>query len=277
MIYTAILIEPRQHKALPFVLENFLTNLSEDWSFIIFHGVKNLKFIIDIINHKLSKHMHRIKLINLNVDNLTINSYNNLLKYSKNFYNCIPTETFIIFQTDSILIKKYKNLINDFLHYDYVGAPWNHFPLNNNESVGNGGLSLRKKSKMIEIMEKQGKNNLPEDVYFSCCDLVTVHKPSFNDAMFFSTEEIFSEMSFGCHKPWNNSNQILLYEMYDEVKQLYSYNDISPPLSAVIPVLPPPVAPPVPPPVPPPKSIPPPKPVRPQLKSLFTKSKFMYK
>jgi hypothetical protein len=281
MLYTAIIIEPRQHKALPFVLENFLNNLSEDWSFIIFHGINNLEFIIDIINDKLSKHIHRIKLMNLNVNNLTINNYNNLLKYNKNFYHCIPTETFLIFQTDTILIKKYNHLINDFLHYDYVGAPWNHFPLNNNERVGNGGLSLRKKSKMIEIMEKQGKSDYPEDVYFSCYDSIAIHKPSVNDAMFFSIEEIFSEMSFGCHKPWKNSNQLFLYETYDEVKQLYNYNDIPIPLPNPEPAIPPPkpkplvVAPVIPPPkpelapaIPPPKpkplviapAIPPPKP-----------------
>ena len=227
MLYTAIIIEPRKHKALPFVLETFLNNLSKDWSFIIFHGTKNLEFIIDIINDKLTEHMHRIKLINLNVDNLTINDYNNLLKYDKNFYDCIPTEIFLIFQTDSIIFEKYNHFINNYLHYDYVGAP---FFFNNNYNVGNGGLSLRKKSKMIEIMKKQGKNNYPEDVYFSCCESVAIHKPSVNDAKFFSIEEIFNEMSFGCHQPWkNSSNRFFLYDTYDEIKQLYSYNDILPP------------------------------------------------
>jgi hypothetical protein len=263
MLYTAIIIEPRQHKALPFVLENFLNNLSEDWSFIIFHGTTNLNFIIDIINDKLSSHLHRIKLINLNVKNLTINAYNNLLKYNKSFYDYIPTETFLIFQTDSIIFKQYKHFINNYLTYDYAGAP---FYFNKHKSVGNGGLSLRKKSKMIEIMSKEGKNNHPEDVYFSCCESVSIHKPSINDAMLFSVEEIFSEMSFGCHKPWININELYLYEKYDEVRQLYSYNDILPPKPIVIP------APAAPPPPPPPKPIvvpasalppppPPPKPI----------------
>ena len=109
MLYTAIIVEPRKHKALPFVLENYLTNLSEDWSFIIFHGKKNLEFIINIINDKLNKHIHRIRLMNLDVDNLTINDYNNLLKYNKHFYDSIPTEIFLVFQTDSISIKKYSS------------------------------------------------------------------------------------------------------------------------------------------------------------------------
>ena len=112
----------------------------------------------------------RIKLINLGIDNLTLNDYNNLLKSSK-FYNFIPTETFMIFQTDSMILPKYKHYINYFLNYDYVGAPWN------NKLVGNGGLSIRKKSKMLEIINIENKKkrfylmdknkNINEDGFFS--------------------------------------------------------------------------------------------------------------
>ena len=240
MLYTAVIVEPRKHKALPYVLENFLNNLSDDWSFIIFHGNLNLEFITKIINVELSNHRHRISLKKVNIDNLTTNEYSNLLKYNKDFYNCIPTEIFLIFQTDSIIFEKNKNIINYFLHYDYVGAPWSRAPYNKNECVGNGGLSIRKKSKMLEIMDKQGKNEYPEDVYFSCYESILIHKPSSNDASFFSIEEVFSEVSFGCHKPWcvcdSNQpwslydNQILLYNTFEEVKQLYKYNDIPPPV-----------------------------------------------
>lgn len=66
-----------------------------------------------------------------------------------NLYENIPTETFLIFQTDTLINPKYKDLIYEFIDYDYVGAPWI-----SNGDVGNGGLSLRKKSKMIEIIKK---------------------------------------------------------------------------------------------------------------------------
>jgi|LakMenEpi03Aug12_release.lakeMendotaPanAssembly.Ray.scaffolds.fasta_scaffold78403_2 hypothetical protein len=244
MLYTAVIVEPRKHKALPYVLENFLNNLSEDWSFIIFHGNLNLEFINNIITKKLSIHKHRIRLINLNVNNLTVEGYNKLFKYCKKFYNYIPTETFLVFQTDSIIFEKHKHLINNFLNYDYVGAPWNHVidGKDKNECVGNGGLSLRKKSKMLEIMEKQGKNKYPEDIYFSCYDSVLIHKPKLDEASLFSVEEIFSEISFGCHRPWCNFDinkcdydfirkKFILYNMYNEVKELYKYNNIPPPVN----------------------------------------------
>ena len=262
MLYTAIIVEPRKHKALQYVLNNFLSNLSNDWSFIVFHGNNNLEFINNIITKKLSIHKHRITLINLNVDNLTIDGYNKLFKYDKDFYNHIPTETFLVFQTDAIIFEKYKHLINNFLHYDYVGAPWNHVidGKDKNECVGNGGLSLRQKSKMIEIMEKQGKNEYPEDVYFSCYDSVLMNKPKLDDALLFSVEEIFNEMSFGCHRPWGDSNdkKFLLYNTYEEVKELYKHNDIPPPVKPSSPK-------------PPPK---PPKPIISTKKKLKKKCKF---
>jgi hypothetical protein len=85
---------------------------------------------------------------------------------------------------------------------------------------------------MIEIMEKQGKNDYPEDVYFSCYNSVFINKPKLDRALFFSVEETFSKISFGCHRPWCdfNDKRFLLYHMYKEVKELYKHNDIPPPL-----------------------------------------------
>jgi hypothetical protein len=64
-------------------------------------------------------------MLNLNVDNLTIPDYNNLFINNYDFYDYIPTEIFLVFQTDTMINTQYKHLINDFLEYDYVGAPWN--------------------------------------------------------------------------------------------------------------------------------------------------------
>jgi hypothetical protein len=194
--YTAIIIEPREHRALEFVLNNFLENLSEQWDIIIFHGNKNINFINNLLNTTLVDYKNKVKLINLKVDNLTIEDYNNLL-VSKDFYNYIPTEVFLIFQTDTLICNNYKDLIDDFIEYDYSGAPWKA------NIVGNGGLSLRRKSKMLEIIGSCIYKNEPEDVYFSNgCNNIIINKPNVKDAEKFSVEAIYSDISFGVHKPW---------------------------------------------------------------------------
>lgn len=199
-MYTAIIVEPRRHKALSFVLNNILTNLSDDWNVVVCHGTQNEKYVNDIINNDLSSYKHRITLQNLGVDNLNSAGYNYLMA-TKQFHDYIPTEMFLVFQTDSIIIPKYSHLINSFLQYDYVGAPWAHVNSNLTRQVGNGGFSLRRKSKMLEIIEKVPYPGINEDVYFSLAP-VDMKKPSWDEAKLFSVEEVYSPVSFGCHAPF---------------------------------------------------------------------------
>ena len=221
--YTAIIVEPRKHASFSFVLENFLKILSSEWNIIIFHGRLNNEYVNNIILNKLDHYKDRISTINLNVENLKPSEYSFLFKQNF-FYNKIPTETFLVFQTDTIIFEKNKELINIFLKYDYVGAPWGSSVKGINNFVGNGGLSLRKKSKMLEIIKNDiDKYNLPEDVYFSCTDKVKLFKPSKEEAKLFSVEYLFSGVTFGTHQPWiiKKSNPEF-YTLYPEVKILES-------------------------------------------------------
>uniref|UniRef100_A0A6C0L930 DUF5672 domain-containing protein n=1 Tax=viral metagenome TaxID=1070528 RepID=A0A6C0L930_9ZZZZ len=157
------------------------------------YGNKNKQFIMDIIDNDLSEYKERINTKNLNVDNLTIADYNDLLT-SKEFYDNIPSEIFLIFQTDSVICGENNELIDDFLKYDYVGAPWK-------DAVGNGGFSLRRKSKTLEIISKCKRGSENEDVYFAN-PCVSNFKPSMEKAKTFSVEAYYSDKSFGVHKPW---------------------------------------------------------------------------
>jgi hypothetical protein len=161
----------------------------------------------------------------LNEENLTIDKYNKLLK-SASFYDFIHTETFLIFQTDSMIFSKNKDKIYDFLQYDYVGAPWQwswcYLVKNCN---GNGGFSLRKKSKMLDIIHtypsEKGEN---EDVYFS---KYAENTPPYDTASIFSIESVYYEEPFGCHKCWNylsRQQMSRLRELHEGLELLEMYN-----------------------------------------------------
>jgi RNA recognition motif-containing protein len=207
------------------VLNNFVENLSNDWKFIIFHGNLNKEYIEEIIDEDLSEYCEKIKMVHLPYDNMSPKEYSNLLTSKTVVYDNIDTETFLIFQTDTIIIKKNKELINEFLQYDYVGAPllaYGNIPA----SVGNGGLSLRKKSKMLEIMENEDieRRNEQEDYFFSTPLKVFLYKPSIIEAARFSIENYFlCNNPFGCHKPWVYGLDTFC-NMHDEVKMLYNLN-----------------------------------------------------
>jgi hypothetical protein len=223
--YTAIIVEPREHKALDYVLTNFYNNLSDEWQIIVFHGNNNTHYVKNIIN-KFNK--NRIKLINLNVNNLTIPEYCKLF-YSKWLYNNIPTETFLVFQTDTLICPQYKHLINDFLKYDYVGAPWGKDMMKEiikvyggKDAVGNGGLSIRKKSKMLKILDKYSTRHkdgwlINEDVFFS---IHSKYKPTSYEARNFSIESVYNDKSFGVHKAY----KYVKLDWFPELKLLEELN-----------------------------------------------------
>jgi hypothetical protein len=138
---------------------------------------------------------------------------------SEEFWNLFVGEKILIYQEDSII---FKSNINDFIRWDYIGAPW---PKNQNDNlncVGNGGFSLRTKQCMIDVINKisiedtqfesstinymlsSGMTIGPEDVYFSLNMIrYDIGKVADWDSAFnFSTESINNPNSLGGHNFW---------------------------------------------------------------------------
>ena len=224
--YTAMIVEPRKHKALEFVLKNALENLSDEWCVIIYCSNTNLQFVKDIIHGSLSQYIARIQLIHLLCDNLTWDDCNGLISTNFELYKYITTEMFLKFETDSMIFSKYKDYIYEFMKYDYVGAPFYDTRFG---GVGCGGQSLRNKAKMLEIMKTVKYMGQQEDVYFIDNKIVPMNIPSMEIAMRFSISEVFSPESFGCHMPKKSGelrpNDILL-KTYPELKELYRLNGV---------------------------------------------------
>jgi len=93
--------------------------------------------------------------------------------------------------------------------------------------VGNGGLSLRKKSKMLELIHNIDIHiDENEDLFFST-NQEGVRKPDYEIAKQFSIETVFSDITFGCHAPWKWIDTQLLYSVYPEVKQLVELQGVA--------------------------------------------------
>lgn len=119
--------------------------------------------------------------------------YSDLLM-TRAFWESFDTEDILVFQHDSALLR---TGIEEFLGYDYIGASWKFEPY-----VGNGGLSLRKKSAMLHIIDHYHINkHLDEDMYFGhgCIDLGLKLAP-IEVADKFSVETKFILGSMGYHQ-----------------------------------------------------------------------------
>lgn len=67
----------------------------------------------------------------------------------KEVYQYIETDYVLVVQYDGMAVNR-QNWTDDFLLFDYIGAPWPWYPTNN---VGNGGFSLRSR-RLIELMSR---------------------------------------------------------------------------------------------------------------------------
>lgn len=223
-IYTAVIVEPRIHRAWKLVLNNFLTNLDERWDFIIVCGLLNKDFLTELIETNFKEHKNRITIHQLNIENFTYKEYSYFM-LEPLLYELIPTETFLTFQLDALISSKYKDYVYDFIQYDYVGAPWSHSV--GNSLVGNGGLSLRKKSVILNIL-KNDINNIRyrynEDFFYT--NTIINNKPSADIAKLFSVETVFSEKSFGIHACYRWLKPDELCKISEHIPELYEFIEL---------------------------------------------------
>ena len=156
----------------------------------------------------------RVKRLNKEFFNGT-KTYNQLCKRHE-FYSAFSEYLYmLVYQLDCwIFSDNLEYFIS--LDYDYIGAPW--FELDPEKKnmeptkCGNGGFSLRKIDKFLEVCEKYKEEaddeNIAEDVFFSSKSEVKVSPV--NVGMEFSFEvgpnRLFkmnnNKLPMGCHKPY---------------------------------------------------------------------------
>jgi len=167
----ALIMEFRLDFRLQYVVKNVMYHLGPDWGLTVVHGITNHEFV----RRELAT-VKGAKLVKLDVHSVDIADLNRMMLSSR-FWREIGADKVLVFQTDSLLLH---SKINQFLDYDYVGAPW---AVANDlwkkppwvsllyNGVGNGGLSLRTVPVMRSLLEGPGSSPCPvfqEDVTLAC-------------------------------------------------------------------------------------------------------------
>jgi len=218
-----IIVEPRKHKLLKNVIENFDSIMDSSWDLYVFYGKSHLNFIQDITKDIVKR---RKILLPLDTDNLTANDYSKLFK-QKSFWDKVKAENILVFQTDTVLCRKSQYKIEDFIKYNYIGCPYDNKVIGTNSRIwseynmyGIGGLSFRKKSYMIKCIKNNPNipDNFAEDVFYSEC--LENNKPDVKDLNKFCTQHKYFDNSFGLHKPTNLKNNKALHSYCPEIKIL---------------------------------------------------------
>ena len=209
-----VLIEFRILHHIEFNIRNMCNQLPI-WKHTIICGIDNYDFIKKMCDN-ISSHINIIK---INKNNITIDEYSKFLT-SLEFWNLLTGNHILIHHEDSLIFDS-KN-INNWLKYDYVGAPWLEDIYDKSYLVGNGGFSLRKKDIMIYICNNYDINNYeifdftkkymnengllitPEDCFFIKCmvDNNIGLIPDYEEAKKFSSGSICCLDSLGGNCFW---------------------------------------------------------------------------
>jgi len=215
----AVIVEPRKHKHLVKVVKNIIENVPKYTTVQIFHGTTNEEFV----KYEFERYIKsgKVVLVNLNVDNLDIEKYSELLT-STDFWNKVCGENVLIFQTDSCICSNVVNDIDEFIKYDYVGGPGD---LNAPVYFQNGGFSFRKKSAMLRIIKNsdESTNRHPEDVFYTTHNRDKLNMAPHDVAKKFSVESQFYNKPYGVHKPWLWLDSDKMSELKDKCSMI---NDI---------------------------------------------------
>ena len=132
-----IFVEFRELNYNYFIIRNAIRVLDESWSHTIVCGKNNFKFML-----KIKERINRnIRIIKCDVENMTRLQYS-LMLLKSNFWKQFNGDHLLIYQEDSII---FRDIPKYYFNFDFVGAPLF------NKTIGNGGLSLRNKIKMMSI------------------------------------------------------------------------------------------------------------------------------
>lgn len=174
----ATAIETRDSVVLIPVLQSWLANMPRDWPFVIWTGRDNHKLLTEAVVFQDEIKSGRLNFTRIDITGSAYrpnpqepSTLSDLLANTDWFWTQyhVDAEWMMFFQFDSVLCSRSDQTADDWLGYDWVGAPsdWTHTPSFKRHG-GNGGLSLRKISSMRAITREtpRGKDEMPEDVYF---------------------------------------------------------------------------------------------------------------
>jgi Protein of unknown function (DUF5672) len=150
----AAIIEDRPMANLIPLILHFSSVLGPDWPIILFTSLKNVTESAPFMR-AIKGNVLKIHALPDGLKFTNHQSVSNFLARTWFWEQLAPAEHVLLFQADSILCANAPQTVDDYLQYDFVGAP-----IDAAYGEGfNGGLSLRNRQMTLDIIEA----NLPED------------------------------------------------------------------------------------------------------------------
>jgi len=164
----ALLIENRPDQLLAPVTLHFMSVVPPDWSFRFMGSVESVTLLNRSAAIRDQVSLGKLTLMYI-PSNMSTGSQEEISRFltTRWLYETVlaPAETLLIFQTDSMLCANSRHTLDEYADYDWCGAPWDL----SGQYGGNGGLSIRSVSAMLDVLREQTRadGSEPEDVWLS--------------------------------------------------------------------------------------------------------------
>ncbi|KAL8963061.1 MAG: hypothetical protein Q9193_000635 [Seirophora villosa] len=207
----ATIIENRPLANLIPLILAFSAVLGPSWPIRIFHSPQNTRLFTTSprITRLIESNQVTLRLLPPGLNFTTHEPVSAFYATPWLWENLAPAKHVLMFQTDSILCANSLRSVDDFLAYDFIGAP-----IEIADGGGpnyNGGLSIRNREKMLEVLHHFTRpvNGQFEDQWFAERLRALPPKPdgdpaanlpSVEVASQFSVEQIWKEKPFGMHQ-----------------------------------------------------------------------------
>ncbi|KAL8946959.1 MAG: hypothetical protein Q9222_006716, partial [Ikaeria aurantiellina] len=213
----ALLIEERPIKHLTPLLLHMTYVVPPDWQLLYLGSSETLAQVNRSISvqHYQGDGKLEIREIPQNASFTAREQRNRLLTDVEFYKRYLPkTEWLLMYHSDSILCANARTDLNDWLKYDWVGAPWYPYA----HWSGGGGLSLRRVSRIHQVLQFQSRQDdgASEDRWLwervKVLPGIKLPKPEVEKT--FAVEGIWDEKPMGIHVP--SSEPSLLKEAWED-------------------------------------------------------------
>ncbi|KAL8894037.1 MAG: hypothetical protein Q9192_004684 [Flavoplaca navasiana] len=223
----ALLMEERPIKHLTPLLLHTIYVLPPEWQLLYLGSAESVAQVNQsiAIQHHQTDGKLGLKVAPQNASYDAKEQRNRLLTDVAFYKEYLPkAEWLLMHHADSILCANSPHDLNDWLKYDWVGAPWYNYGHWN----GGGGLSLRRVSRIQQVLSFQSRQDDQDSEDKWLTDrikvLPNVKLPKYEAEKNFAVEGVWDEKPMGIHVP--SSSDVLLRDVWDNPerrKQMLEY------------------------------------------------------
>ncbi|XMA19336.1 hypothetical protein WAI453_012127 [Rhynchosporium graminicola] len=223
----AFLVETRPLPHLPALFTHMMTIVPPEWIFKFMGSPASIEFMRT--SHPIARFEASGKLQFLDMpSNYSVADRENISRMFTDIhlYRDIlaPAEHLLVWQPDSIFCANAPTTLNGFIEWDWIGAPWSKTA----KYGGNGGLSLRKVSKIIEVLSNNTRRHgdgALEDLWMvqKLHGLSGNHMPAANVSKTFSVESVWDEKPLGYHVGWMGVHHEQIWDNATQVDHIMEY------------------------------------------------------